>query len=115
MDFGQCSKLGSDVKGDYGFNETSVECCQNGLVDLEFAEFAKEKEMLLALGVDGISICFEVEFVVDYCPKVSIYVSTLSLGWLLTGRVGKVEGALRKSIISYIVLLMLRSRQFHLH
>ena len=60
MDIGQCSKPGSDVKGDYGFNEASVECCQNGLMDLEFAEFPKEKETLLTFGVDGISICFEV-------------------------------------------------------
>ena len=33
--------------------------------------------MLLALGVDGISVCFEVEFVVDCCPKVSICVNPL--------------------------------------
>ena len=58
MDVGQCSKPGSDVKSDYGLNETSVECCQNGLVDLKFA---KEKETLLALGEDGISMCFEVD------------------------------------------------------
>ena len=42
-----------------------------------FTDFAKEKEMLLALGVDGISVCFEVEFVVDCCPKVSICVNPL--------------------------------------
>ena len=77
MDVGQCSKPGSDVKGHYGFNETSVECCQNGLVDLEFAEFAKEKETSLALGVDDISICFEVEFVIDCFPKVSVCVNPL--------------------------------------
>ena len=77
MDVGQCSEPGGDVKGDYGFNETSVECCQNGLVDLEFVEFTKEKETLLALGVDDISICFEVEFVIDCCPKVSVCVNPL--------------------------------------
>ena len=106
MDVGQCSKPGSDVKGYYGFNETSVECYQNGLVALEFA---KEKETLLALWVDFFSICFEVEFVVDYCPKLSICVNPL---YQQVVRLGKVEGALRNSIISYFVLVMLRSRQF---
>ena len=77
MDVGQRSKPGSDVEGDYGFNETSVECCQNGLVDLEFTEFAKEKETLLTLRVDGIGICFEVEFVVNYCPKIFVCVNPL--------------------------------------
>jgi hypothetical protein len=56
----------------YGLNYKYVEC--NGLMDLEFAEFAKENETLLELGVDGITICFEVEFVVDCCPKASICV-----------------------------------------
>lgn len=77
MDVGQCSKPGSDIEGDYGFSETSVECCQNGLADLEFAELTEEKETLLALGVDGISVCFEVEFMVDYCAKVPVCINPL--------------------------------------
>ena len=53
-------------------------------MDLKFAEFAKEKETLLARRVDSISTCFEVEFVVDYCPKVSICVNPLWLTlWLV--------------------------------
>ena len=56
----------------------------------------------------------EVEFVIEVVPRY-LYVSTLSIGWLLTYRVGKVEGALRMSINSYFVLVMLRSRQFRLH
>ena len=42
---------------------------ENVLMDLEFAEFAKEK--------DGITICFEVELVVGCCPKASICVYPL--------------------------------------
>ena len=44
-----------------------------------FTDFAKEKEMLLALGVDGISVCFEVEFVIDCCPKYYSITETRSL------------------------------------
>ena len=106
MDVGQCSEPGGDVKGDYGFNETSVECCQNGLVDLEFAEFTKEKETLLALGVDDISICFEVEFVIDCCPKVSVCVnplSTMDLSKKLHGLLSEIgRASCRERVCQYV-------------
>ena len=80
-------------------------------MDLEFAEFAKEKESPLTHGVErGASVLvWKLSLWSIIVPRY-LYVSTLCMGGWLTVSMGQVEGAFLKSILSYLVLVMLRSR-----
>lgn len=42
-------------------------------MDMKSAELAQEEEMLLALGVNKVSIGLEIEFVGEYCPGSPLY------------------------------------------